>query len=307
MSYSCVWHILYKFNMRKLFMGIVLDNIRQAALLAKAADDARANNKCCDEACEAKSVTEKVTPAAAMKAGFAELIQSVFEALVGTNDPSDLNKAINLASAKLSEHIMTNATAPKAPAAFDVEAVRAAADDAINAALKNIRYESTSEDHKTEKFVWYKVTSAGIINAFAYDKELLAGIKVGKAIRLWAKCDYGAYMLYMGALNAADDNVFVDCIKQQVKDGTIPEPLGRVIFIMDILRKKIDDMKDKAVAAAEAKATQNPPKKAKEKEAAPAAEAAQNSSKKNPAAPTGVDPVADAAAPVIEPEVVAQA
>ena len=50
---------------------------------------------------------------------------------------------------------------------------------------------------------------------------------------------------------------------------------------------KIDDMKDKAVAAAEAKATQNPPKKAKEKEVAPVAEAAQNSSKKNPAAPTG--------------------
>lgn len=266
-------------------MGIVLNNIRQAALLAKAADDARAN-KCCDEACEAKSVTEKVTPEAAMKAGFAELIQAVLEALVGAYDPSDLNKAINLASAKLSEHISHNAAAPKAPAAFDVEAVRAAADDAINAALKNVRYESTSEDHKTEKFVWYKVTSAGIINAFAYDKEFLAGIKVGKAIRLWAKCDYGAYMLYMGALNAADDNVFVDCIKQQVKDGTIPEPLGRVLFITDILRKKIDDIKDKTAASAtesvvkasaEAKAAQNSPKKsdevkAKEKEAAPAVE-----------------------------------
>ncbi len=287
-------------------MGIVLDNIRQAALLAKAADDARANNKCCDEACEAKSVTEKVTPEAAAKAGFAELIQSVFEALVGTNDPSDLNKAINLASAKLSEHIMTNATAPKAPVAFD-KTIREVVANAINTAIGTAVYESTDTDYRTERFVWYKVNRAGIINQFAYDKELLAGIKVGKAIRLWAKCDYCAYMLYMGALNAADDNVFVDCIKQKVKDGTIPEPLGRVIFIMDILRKKIDDMKDKAVAAAEAKATQNPPKKAKEKEVAPAAEAAQNSSKKNPAAPTGVDPTADAAAPVIEPEVVAQA
>lgn len=275
---------------------------------SKASKDAGVNDKkCCDAACEAKSVAEKVTAEAAMKDGIADIIQSVLEAFVGANDPSDLNKAINLASAKLSEHIMTNATAPKAPAAFDVETVRTAVGDAIDTALKNIRYESTAEDYKTERFVWYKVTSAGIINSFVYDEELLAGIKVGKAIRLWAKCDYGAYMLYMGALNAADDNVFVDCIKQQVKDGTIPEPLGRVIFIMDILRKKIDDMKDKAVAAAEAKATQNPPKKAKEKAVAPAAEAVQNSSKKNPAAPTGVDPAADAVAPVTEPEAVAQA
>lgn len=288
-------------------MGIVLDNIRQAALLAKAADDARANNKCRDEACEAKSVTEKVTPEAAAKAGFAELIQSVFEALVGTNDPSDLNKAINLASAKLSEHIMTNATAPKASDALDVATVRAAVDDAINTALKNIRYESTAEDYKTERFVWYKVTSAGIINSFVYDDELLTDIKIGKTIRLWAKCDAGASTLYMGALNAADVDALVDRIKQQVKSGTVPEPLGRVLFIADILRKKIDDMKDKAVAAAEAKATQNPPKKAKEKEVAPAVEAAQNSSKKNPAAPTGVDPVADAVAPVTEPGAVAQA
>lgn len=287
-------------------MGIVLDNIRQAALLAKAADDARANNKCCDEACEAKSVTEKVTPEAAAKAEFAELIQSVFEALVGTNDPSDLNKAINLAATKLSERMVANATAPKASDAFD-KTVRDDVANAINTAIGTAVYESTDNDYRTERFVWYKVNRAGIINQFAYDKELLAGIKVGKAIRLWAKCDYGAYMLYMGALNVADDNVFVDCIKQQVKDGTIPEPLGRVIFIMDILRKKIDDMKDKAVAAAEAKATQNPPKKAKEKKVAPAAEAEQNSSKKNPTAPTSVDPAADAVAPVTEPEAVAQA
>lgn len=287
-------------------MGIVLDNIRQAALLAKAADDARANNKCCDEACEAKSVTEKVTPEAAMKDGFAELIQTVLESFIGVNDPKDMDAAIRAAATKLSERMVANATAPKAPAS-DAKTVRDDVANAINTAIGTAVYESTDNDYRTERFVWYKVNRAGIINAFAYDKELLAGIKVGKAIRLWAKCDYCAYMLYMGALNAADDNVFVDCIKQQVKDGTIPEPLGRVIFIMDILRKKIDDMKDKAVAAAEAKATQNPPKKAKEKEVAPAAEAAQNSSKKNPAAPTGVDPVADAVAPVTEPGAVAQA
>lgn len=241
-------------------MKTLLERFNEMAERSKVGKAERANDKkCCDAACATASVTEKVTTEAVMKAGFAELIQSVMEALVGANDPSDLNKAINLASAKLSEHIMTNATAPKASDAFDVEAVRAAADDAINAALKNVRYESTSEDHKTEKFVWYKVTSAGIINAFAYDKELLTGIKVGKAIRLWAKCDYGAYTLYMGALNADNDDAFVDCIKQQVKDGTIPEPLGRVIFIMDILRKKITEMPVKT--AAEAKATQNPPKK----------------------------------------------
>lgn len=239
-------------------MGIVLDNIRQAALLAKAADDARANNKCCDEACEAKSVTEKVTPEAAVKAGFAELIQSVLEALVGANDPSDLNKAINLASAKLSEHIMTNATAPKAPAS-DVKTVRDGVANAINAAIGTAVYESTDNDYRTERFVWYKVTRAGIINQFTYDKALLADIKIGKAVRLWAKCDHGAYVLYMGALNADNDDTFMSCIKQQVKDGTIPEPLGRVIFIMDILRKKITEMPVKT--AAEAKATQNPPKK----------------------------------------------
>lgn len=258
-------------------MGTVLNNIRQAALLAKASDDARANNKCCDAAC----ATEKVTTEAAVKAGFAELIQTVLESFIGVNDPKDMDAAIRAAATKLSERMVANATAPKAPAAFDVNAVRDAADSAITAAIDKVKYESTDNDHKTERFAWYKVTSAGIINQFAYDKELLAGIKVGKAIRLWAKCDYGAYILYAGALNAADDNAFVDCIKQQVKDGTIPEPLGRVIFIMDILRKKIDDMKDKAVAAAEAKATQNPPKKkvdavkAEEKETATVAEEAE--------------------------------
>ena len=80
-------------------MGIVLDNIRQAALLAKAADDARANNKCCDEACEAKSVTEKVTAEAAMKDGFAELIQTVLESFIGVNDPKDMDAAIRLSVA----------------------------------------------------------------------------------------------------------------------------------------------------------------------------------------------------------------
>ena len=268
-------------------MGIVLDNIRKAALLAKAADDARANNKCCDEACEAKSVTEKVTAEAAMKDGFVDLIQTVLESFIGVNDPKDMDAAIRAAATKLSERMVVNATAPKASDAFD-KTVREVVANAINTAIGTAVYESTDTDYRTERFVWYKVNRCGIINQFAYDKELLAGIKVGKAIRLWAKCDYCAYMLYMGALNAADDNVFVDCIKQQVKDGTIPEPLGRVIFIMDILRKKIDDMKDKAVAAAEAKATQNPPKK-------------------NPAAPTSVDPVADAVAPVTEPGAVAQA
>lgn len=266
--------------MRKLFMGIVLDNIRQAALLAKAADDARANNKCCDEACEAKSVTEKVTPEAAAKDAFVELVQSVLESFIGVKDPKDMDAAIRAAATKLSERMVANATAPKAPAAFDVKAVRDAADNAITAAIDKVKYESTENDYKTERFAWYKVTSANIINQFAYDKELLAGIKVGKAIRLWAKCDYGAYILYAGALNAADDNAFVDCIKQQVKDGTIPEPLGRVIFVADILRKKIEDMKTKAAAAAEAKATQNPPKKkvdavkAEEKETATVAEEA---------------------------------
>lgn len=275
-------------------MKTLLERFNEMAERSKALKAARVNDKkCCDagaaaegKACEAKSVTEKVIAEAAVKDGFAELIQSVLESFIGVNDPKDMDAAIRAAATKLSERMAANATAPKASDAFDVEAVRAAADDAINAALKNVRYESTSEDHKTEKFVWYKVTSAGIINSFAYDKELLAGIKVGKAIRLWAKCDYGAYTLYMGALNADNDDAFVDCIKQQVKDGTIPEPLGRVIFIVDILRKKIDDMKDKA--AAEAKATQN-------------------SSKKNPAVPTSVDPVADAVAPVTEPGAVAQA
>lgn len=288
-------------------MKTLLERFNERAERSKASKVARVNDKCCDEACEAKSVTEKVTTEAAMKAGFAELIQSVMESFIGVNDPKDMDAAIRAAATKLSERMVANATAPKASDAFDVKTVRDAVADAINTAIGTAVYESTDTDYRTERFVWYKVNRAGIINQFAYDKELLAGIKVGKAIRLWAKCDYCAYMLYMGALNAADDNVFVDCIKQQVKDGTIPEPLGRVIFIMDILRKKIDDMKDKAVAAAEAKATQNPPKKAKKKEVAPAAEAAQNSSENNPAAPTGVDPAADAAAPVIEPEVVAQA
>lgn len=281
-------------------MGIVLDNIRQAALLAKAADDARANNKCCDEACEAKSVTEKVTPEAAAKDVFEELIQSILESFAGVKDPKDMETAIRAVATKLSERMVANATAPKASDAFDAKTVHDDVANAINTAIGTAVYESTDTDYRTERFVWYKVNRAGIINQFAYDKELLAGIKVGKAIRLWAKCDYGAYMLYMGALNAADDNVFVDCIKQQVKDGTIPEPLGRVIFIMDILRKKIDDMKDKAVAAAEAKATQNPPKKAKENEVAPAAEAAQNSSKKKVDA---VKAEEKEEAPVAEPEV----
>lgn len=288
-------------------MGIVLDNIRQAALLAKAADDARANNKCCEEACEAKCVTEKVTAEAAMKDGFAELIQTVLESFIGVNDPKDMDAAIRAAATKLSERMVANATdAPKASDAFD-KTIREVVANAINTAIGTAVYESTDTDYRTERFVWYKVNKADIINSFTYDPALLTDVKIGKSIRLWAKCDHGAYVLYMGALNADSDDVFVDCIKQQVKDGTIPEPLGRVIFIMDILRKKIDDMKDKAVAAAEVKATQNPPKKAKEKEVAPAAEAAQNSSKKNPAAPTGVDPVADAVAPVTEPGAVAQA
>ena len=288
-------------------MKTLLERFNERAERSKASKDAGINDKkCCDAACAAESVAEKVTAEAAMKDGFAELIQSVLESFIGVNDPKDLEAAIRAASTKLSERIVDNATAPKAPAS-DAKTVRDDVANAINTAIGTAVYESTDNDYRTERFVWYKVNRAGIINAFAYDKELLAGIKVGKAIRLWAKCDYCAYMLYMGALNAADDNVFVDCIKQQVKDGTIPEPLGRVIFIMDILRKKIDDMKDKAVAAAEVKATQNPPKKAKEKEVAPAAEAAQNSSKKNPAAPTGVDPVADAVAPVTEPGAVAQA
>ena len=258
---------------------IVLDNIRQAALLAKAADDARANNKCRDEACETKSVTEKVTPEAAAKAGFAELIQTVLESFIGVNDPKDMDAAIHAAATKLSERMVANAIAPKAPAAFDVKTVRDAADAAITAAIDKVKYESTDNDYKTERFAWYKVTSAGIINAFDYNGELLAGIKVGKALRQWAKCDHGAYALYMGALNADSDDAFVDCIKQQVKDGIVPEPLGRVIFVADILRKKIEDMKAKAVAAAEAKAAQNPPKKkvdvvkAEEKEAVPVAEA----------------------------------
>lgn len=231
--------------------------------------------------CEAKNVTETVAAEAAAKDGFVELIQSILESFVGVKDPKDMETAIRAAATKLSERMVANATAPKAPAAFDVNAVRDAADSAITAAIDKVKYESTDNDHKTERFAWYKVTSAGIINQFAYDKELLAGIKIGKAIRLWAKCDYGAYILYAGALNAADDNAFVDCIKQQVKDGTIPEPLGRVIFIADILRKKIEDMKDKTVAAAEAKATQNPPKKkvdavkAEEKETATVAEEAE--------------------------------
>ena len=296
-------------------MKTLLERFNEMAERSKANKAARVNDKkCCDaacsaegKACEAKSVTEKVTAEAAMKDGFAELIQTVLESFIGVNDPKDMEAAIRTASTKLSERIMTNATAPKASDAFDVKTVRDAVADAINTAIGKAVYESTDNDHKTERFAWYKVTSAGIINSFDYDEELLTGIKVGKAIRLWAKCDHGAYVLYMGALDADNDDAFVDCIKHQVKDGTIPEPLGRVIFVADILRKKIDDMKDKAVAAAEAKATQNPPKKAKEKEVAPAAEAAQNSSKKNPAAPTGVDPAADAAAPVIEPEVVAQA
>lgn len=296
-------------------MKTLLERFNERAERSKANKAARVNDKkCCDaacsaegKACEAKSVTEKVTAEAAMKAGFAELIQSVMESFIGVNDPKDMDAAIRAAATKLSERMVANATAPKAPAAFDAETVRTAVDDAINTALGNVRYESTAEDYKTERFAWYKVTSAGIINSFDYDEELLTSIKVGKAIRLWAKCDHGAYVLYMGALDADNDDAFVDCIKQQVKGGIVPEPLGRVIFVADILRKKIEDMKTKAVAAAEAKATQNPPKKAKEKEVAPAAEAAQNSSKKNPAAPTGVDPVADAAAPVIEPEVVAQA
>lgn len=296
-------------------MKTLLERFNEMAERSKANKAARVNDKkCCDaacsaegKACEAKSVTEKVTAEAAMKAGFAELIQSVMESFIGVNDPKDMDAAIRAAATKLSERMVANATAPKAPAAFDAETVRDATDSAITAAIDKVKYESTENDYKTERFAWYKVTSAGIINAFDYADELLAGIKVGKALRLWAKCDHGAYALYMGALNADNDDAFVYCIKQQVKNGIVPEPLGRVIFVADILRKKIDDMKDKAVAAAEAKATQNPPKKAKEKEVAPAAEAAQNSSKKNPAAPTGVDPAADAAAPVIEPEVVAQA
>lgn len=266
-------------------MGIVLNNIRQAALLAKASDDARAN-KCCNaacategEACEAKSVTEKVTAEAAVKDGFAELIQTVLESFIDVKDPKDMEAAIRAASTKLSERIMANATTSKVSAAFDVKTVRDAADAAISAAIDKVKYESTANDYKTERFAWYKVTSAGIINAFDYNGELLAGIKVGKALRQWAKCDHGAYALYMGALNADSDDAFVDCIKQQVKDGIVPEPLGRVIFVADILRKKIEDMKTKAVAAVEAKATQNHPKKkvdavkAEEKEAAPVAEA----------------------------------
>lgn len=252
---------------------------------------------------EKASKAECVTAEAAMKAGFVELIQSVLESFIGAKDPKDLEAAIRAASTKLSERIVDNALAPKAPADFDVETVRDAAklsermvanatadfdaktvreitDAAITAAIDKVKYESTENDYKTERFAWYKVTSAGIINSFDYADELLAGIKVGKALRLWAKCDHGAYALYMGALNADDDDAFVDSIKKQVKDGTIPEPLGRVIFIADILRKKIDDMKDKAVAAAEAKATQNPPKKkvdtvkAEEKETATVAEEA---------------------------------
>lgn len=295
-------------------MKTLLERFNEMAERSKANKAARVNDKkCCDaacaaegKACEAKSVTEKVTAEAAMKAGFVELIQSVMESFIDVNDPKDMDAAIRAAATKLSERMAANATAPKASDAFD-KTVRDDVANAINTAIGTAVYESTDTDYRTERFVWYKVNRAGIINQFAYDKELLAGIKVGKAIRLWAKCDTGASTLYMGALNAADIDALVDCIKQQVKDGTIPEPLGRVIFIMDILRKKIDDMKDKAVAAAEAKATQNPPKKAKEKEVAPVAEAAQNSSKKNPAAPTDVDPAADAAAPVIESEVVAQA
>lgn len=284
-------------------MKTLLERFNEMAERSKAGKAERANDKkCCDAAC----ATEKVTTEAAMKAGFVELIQSVLESFIGVNDPKDMDAAIRAAATKLSERMVANATAPKASDAFD-KTVRDDVANVVDTAIGKAVYESTDNDYKTERFVWYKVNRTGVINQFAYDKELLAGIKVGKAIRLWAKCDYGAYMLYMGALNAADDNDFVDCIKHQVKDGTIPEPLGRVIFIMDILRKKIDDMKDKTVVAAEAKATQNPPKKAKEKEVAPVAEAAQNSSKKNPAAPTSVDPAADAAAPVVEPEAVAQA
>ena len=170
-------------------MKTLLERFNEMAERSKALKAARVNDKkCCDaacaaegKACEAKSVTEKVTAEAAMKDGFVDLIQTVLESFIGVNDPKDMDAAIRAAATKLSERMVANATAPKASDAFDVEAVRAAADDAINAALKNVRYESTSEDHKTEKFVWYKVTSAGIINAFAYDKELLTGIKVGKA------------------------------------------------------------------------------------------------------------------------------
>lgn len=265
-------------------MKTLLERFNEMAERSKASKAECVNDKCCDatesvaedKACEAKSVTTE----AAVKDGFAELIQTVLESFIGVKDPKDLEAAIRSASTKLSERIVDNVTAPKAPAAFDVKAVRDAADAAISTAIDKVRYESTENDYKTERFAWYKVTSAGIINQFAYDKELLAGIKVGKAIRLWAKCDYGAYILYAGALNAADDNAFVDCIKQQVKDGIVPEPLGRVIFVADILRKKIEDMKTKAAAAAEAKATQNPPKKkvdavkAEEKETSTVAEEA---------------------------------
>lgn len=250
-------------------MKTLLERLNERAERSNASK-AECVNKCCDAVCE----TETVAAEAAAKDVFVELVQSVLESFAGVKDPKDMEAAIRAAATKLSERMVANAAAPKTTAAFDVKAVRDAADAAITAAIDKVKYESTENDYKTERFAWYKVTSASIINQFAYDKELLAGIKVGKAIRLWAKCDYGAYILYAGALNAADDNAFVDCIKQQVKDGTIPEPLGRVIFIADILRKKIEDMKTKAAAAAEAKATQNPPKKkvdaakAEEKEAA---------------------------------------
>lgn len=228
-------------------MKTLLERFNEMAERSKAGKAERANDKkCCDAACATASVA------------FAELIQSVMESFIGVNDPKDMDAAIRAAATKLSERMVANATAPKASAS-DAKTVRDDVVAAVNDAIGTAVYESTDNDYRTERFVWYRVTRAGIINQFAYDKALLADIKIGKAIRLWAKCDYGAYTLYMGALNADNDDAFVDCIKQQVKDGTIPEQLGRVIFIMDILRKKITEMPVKT--AAEAKATQNPPKK----------------------------------------------